>query len=76
MLVKSEAGLPELIECLLEHLLETRAEVTLQHIGDSLADGKGFDVVAISLSPDRSLLISPAKRSDTDLSDMISGSKH
>lgn len=73
ILMKSEASLPDTDRASLENLLNS-ARKSPDVVGDSLADGKGFDVVAISLSPDRSLLISPAKRNDTDLSDRISGS--
>ena len=74
IVMKSQANLPDTDRASLENLLDS-ARKSPNGVGDSLADGKGFDVVAISLSPDRSLLISPAKRNDTDLSDMISGSK-
>jgi len=74
ILMKSEARLPDTDRISLEDLLDN-ARKSPNEVGDSLADGKGFDVVAISLSPDRSLLISPAKRNDTDLNDMISGAK-
>lgn len=71
---KSEAALPDADRLSLADLLQN-ARKSPNLIGDSLADGKGFDVIAISLSPDRSLLISPAKRSDADLSD-ISNSEY
>ena len=74
VLFKSEAALPATDRPSLEALLE-RARQSPAGIGDSLADGKGFDVVAISLAPDRTLLISPAKRNDTDLSDTINDLK-
>jgi PAS domain S-box-containing protein len=74
VLMKSEAALADNDRQSLAGLLE-RARQAPGEIGDSLADGKGYDVIAISLSPDRSLLISPAKRSDTDLNDKITGSK-
>jgi len=73
VLARSEAVLSAPDRASLEALLE-RARSSPTGIGDSLADGKGFDVVAISLSADRSLLISPAKRNDTDLSDLTRGS--
>jgi two-component system nitrogen regulation sensor histidine kinase NtrY len=73
VLMKSEAPLPDTDRASLEALLQS-AEEAPAGIGDTLADGKGFDVIAISLAPDRNLLLSPAKRSDTDLSDKIIGS--
>jgi PAS domain S-box-containing protein len=75
ILMKSQASLPATDRTALESLL-VNARKSPAGVGDSLADGKGFDVVAISLSPDRSLLISPAKRSETDLSDMVRDSNN
>jgi nitrogen fixation/metabolism regulation signal transduction histidine kinase len=72
VLYKSDAGLPDADRLSLEDLLE-KARKSPNLIGDSLADGKGFDVLAVPLSVDRSLLISPAKRSETDLIDKSTG---
>ncbi len=72
VLMRSEANLLESERPVLEQLLQ-KARSSGGDIGDSLADGKGFDVIAISLSPDRTLLISPAKRSDTDLAADLNG---
>jgi two-component system, NtrC family, nitrogen regulation sensor histidine kinase NtrY len=71
--LKSQAPLLDADRKALEELL-TRAEKSGGDIGESLADGKGFDVIAVPLSDNQSLLVSPAKRSATDLNDKISGS--
>ncbi len=72
--MKSEANLPDNDRAALEKLLD-KARQAGGDIGDSLADGKGFDVIAVPLSQNQSLLISPAKRSETDLNDKITGSQ-
>ena len=74
LLMKSQANLPDNERLSLDDLLE-KAQQAHGDIGESLADGKGFDVIAVALSPDRNLLISPAKRSDTDLNDKATGAK-
>ncbi|MCU1264842.1 MAG: domain S-box [Acidobacteria bacterium] len=72
--LKSEANLSEGDRAVLEPLLE-KARQTGVGAGESLADGKGFDVISVPLSENKNLLISPAKRSDTDLNDKITGSQ-
>jgi two-component system nitrogen regulation sensor histidine kinase NtrY len=72
--MKSEANLPDNDRAVLEPLLE-KARQSGVGAGEGLADGKGFDVVSVPLSENQSLLISPAKRSDTDLNDKITGSQ-
>ena len=72
--MKSEANLPDNDRAGLEMLLE-RARQSGGVIGESLADGKGFDLISVPLSQNQSLLISPAKRSETDLNDKITGSQ-
>lgn len=44
-------------------------------IGDQLADGREFDVLAMRLNANESLIISPQKRSVNDLNELISGSE-
>ncbi len=44
-------------------------------LGETLADGKGFDVLTVPLSPAQTLLVAPARRADTDLNDTIADSK-
>ena len=71
--LKSDTSLLENDRAALESLLKKAREAGGE-IGESLADGKGFDVVSVPLSANLSLLISPEKRSDTDLGDTIRGS--
>ena len=44
-------------------------------IGDQLADGREFDVLAMRLNANETLIISPAKPSENDLNELISGSE-
>lgn len=44
-------------------------------IGDDLADGKDFDVVALRLNDSETLILSPQKRSPNDLNELIAGSE-
>ena len=44
-------------------------------IGEQLADGREFDVLAMHLNANETLIISPAKRSLNDLNELISGSE-
>ncbi|MDQ2856457.1 MAG: HAMP domain-containing protein, partial [Acidobacteriota bacterium] len=74
VLMKSEANLSDTDRAVLGSLLE-KARLTGAGTGESLADGKGFDVISVALSENQNLLISPAKRSDTDLNDKITGSQ-
>ncbi|HEV7397918.1 MAG TPA: ATP-binding protein [Pyrinomonadaceae bacterium] len=71
---KSEGSLSETERANLETLI-ARARSNPSIIGESLADGRGFDVVGLSLPGDQILLVAPAKRSDTDLNDQITGSQ-
>jgi two-component system nitrogen regulation sensor histidine kinase NtrY len=74
VLIKSRANLPPDEVSNLESLF-TQARQAKLEIGESLADGKGFDVIAVPLSPDQTLVISPPRRPDTDLNDAITGSQ-
>jgi two-component system, NtrC family, nitrogen regulation sensor histidine kinase NtrY len=44
-------------------------------IGEGLADGKGFDLIAVPLNADSSLIIVPSRRSDSDVNDTIAPSQ-
>ncbi|HEY8227465.1 MAG TPA: ATP-binding protein [Pyrinomonadaceae bacterium] len=44
-------------------------------IGDTLADGKDFDVFAVPLNNSETLVLSPQKRTQNDLNELISGSE-
>jgi len=72
--LRSEANLADSDRVLLEPLLE-KARQNVSGANESLADGKGFDVIAVRFSENESLLISPARRNDTDLNDKITGSQ-
>lgn len=58
----------------LEPLL-ARARDAKEELGDSLADGKAFDVMAFPMSESQTLILAPARRSNTDLNDTIANSK-
>jgi PAS domain S-box-containing protein len=45
-------------------------------VGESLADGRGFDVISTAISDNEILLVAPAKHNDTDLNDKITGSRN
>jgi PAS domain S-box-containing protein len=71
--VKSERSFAEGERVGLDELLE-KARQAGGDIGDSLADGKGFDLIAVPLSQNLSLLVSPAKRTGPNLDEKITGS--
>lgn len=73
IVVRSEASLPDVDRQALEGLLDKALKANGE-IADSLADGKGFDVISLPLADNQFLLLSPAKRSDTNLGDKITGS--
>lgn len=58
----------------LETILNT-ARNSPGDIGESLADGKAFDVISVQLSNNERLLLAPARRADTDLNDTIADSQ-
>src|SRR6185503_19229464 len=58
----------------LESLFE-QARRTGPSVGEQLADGLDFDVLAVRLNANENLFISPAKRSISDLNELISGSE-
>jgi len=47
----------------------------LRDADDSLADGKDFDVISVSLSDNRHLVVVPLRRASNDLGDTITGSQ-
>ena len=55
--------------------LFSAARKTREALGDSLADGKGFDVLAVPLNQSETLVVAPEKRADSDLNELISGSE-
>ena len=58
----------------LESLFD-QARRTGPSVGDQLADGREFDVLAMRLNPNETLIISPSRRSENDLNELISGSE-
>jgi len=46
-----------------------------REVGDALADGIGFDVLAAPLDQSETLIIAPEKRAESDLNELISGSE-
>jgi nitrogen fixation/metabolism regulation signal transduction histidine kinase len=58
----------------LEALLQP-ARLLKADSGDSLLDGKAFDVIVVQLSTGQRLLLAPARRPDTDLNDTIADSQ-
>lgn len=52
-----------------------QARQTPGDIGDKLVDGQGFDVIAVPVSTEQTLIVSSLRRSDTGLDDTISGSE-
>jgi two-component system, NtrC family, nitrogen regulation sensor histidine kinase NtrY len=71
---RSESALSDNDRATLEALL-VKGRKASNSSGAGLADGKGFDVVAVPLTENQRLLISPAKHSDSDLNDKISDSQ-
>ena len=55
--------------------LFTEARKSGASVGDSLADGKDFDVLATSLGNSETLIIAPQKRVENDLDELIRGSE-
>jgi two-component system, NtrC family, nitrogen regulation sensor histidine kinase NtrY len=58
----------------LEQLLQT-ARTSKQDIGETLADGKAFDVISVPLADNQRLLLAPGRQADTDLNDTIADSQ-
>jgi two-component system, NtrC family, nitrogen regulation sensor histidine kinase NtrY len=58
----------------LEGLLE-KARSASDDIGETLADGKAFDVFAVPISSSQKLLLAPGRQADTDLNDTIADSQ-
>ena len=44
-------------------------------IGDKLADGKEFDVIAIALNDSEALIVAPQKRTENDLNELLTASE-
>lgn len=55
--------------------LFSQARTHPTNIGDTLADGKDFDVIAVPLNESETLIVAPQKRADNDLIELISKSE-
>lgn len=73
-LAQSRANLSTQENAELDTLLY-RARQAESDIGESLVDGRGFDVVTAPLSGNQFLVLATARRSSSDLSNTISGSQ-
>jgi nitrogen fixation/metabolism regulation signal transduction histidine kinase len=73
LVAKSRASLPPSDGAKLEDLF-SRARAARGEIGDSLADGSEYDVIAVPLNEDETLIIAPKKRAENDLNE-ITGSQ-
>src|SRR5438552_373925 len=65
----SQSDLAEL-EALLDKARQAKGDS-----GESLADGKAFDVIVVPLSENQTLVVAPARRADADFNDTITGSQ-
>lgn len=70
----SEASIPEQHRAELSALLQ-RARAPDQQTGETLADGKGFDLISVPLTGAMRLVLVPHRLSDTDVNDTIAGSQ-
>ena len=73
-LAQSRASLPANDNAELDTLLY-RARQVKEGTGESLVDGRGFDIVTAPLSPNQFLILATARRSGSDLNSTISGSQ-
>ncbi|HKE58546.1 MAG TPA: ATP-binding protein [Pyrinomonadaceae bacterium] len=74
ILLRSRASLPDAdVERLDKLFAEARKSGV--EIGDRLADGKEYDVIAVPLDQSDSLILAPQKRTENDLNELISGSE-
>src|ERR1700730_6690296 len=73
LVAKSRANLPPADGAKLEDLF-SRARAARGEIGDSLADGSEYDVIAVPLNENETLIIAPKKRAENDLNE-ITGSQ-
>ena len=73
LVASSRANLPPSDGAKLEDLF-SRARAARGEIGESLADGSEYDVIAVSLNENETLIIAPKKRAENDLNE-ITGSQ-
>ena len=74
VLVKSRANLPPADMAKLDELF-AKARAAGTSIGDTLADGKEYDVIAVALNGNQTLIVAPQKRIENDLNEFITGSQ-
>ena len=74
VLVKSRANLPPADMAKLDELF-AKARASGTSIGDTLADGKEYDVIAVALNGNQTLIVAPQKRIESDLNEFITGSQ-
>lgn len=74
ILISSRAALDPVDVQKVDELFAT-ARKSGSQIGDSLADGKEFDVIAVPLNASELLIIAPQKRAENDLNELISESE-
>lgn len=74
VIAHSQAAVPEQQKQELAAILE-RGRQSTEPTGETLADGKGFDLTSTALSPGFRLLLVPNRLSDTDVNDTIAGSQ-
>lgn len=72
--LSSKAKLPAADSAKLEELF-SQARRSRADIGDTLADGKEFDVIALALNQSETLIVAPEKRAENDLNELITGSE-
>lgn len=74
VLARAETPLPAREQAQLQEMLAV-ARSSNAGIDQRLADGKGFDVVVAPLSGDRRLIVAPARRSESHLSEVLNVSE-
>ncbi|HEX8709071.1 MAG TPA: ATP-binding protein [Pyrinomonadaceae bacterium] len=73
LLARSEARIPESERAELDQALASARRSS--GVDESLADGRGYDAIAVGLSDNRTLIVAPMRRSDSNLSHIITGSQ-
>lgn len=74
VLMKTRASLSQADQSRIDALFAD-ARAAKVPTGDTFVDGKDFDVVAVALNANEKLIISPRKRAENDLNELISGSE-
>jgi len=72
--LKRRANLPSSEVARLDELFAEARKATAP-TGNTFADGKDFDVVAVPLNESQTLIVAPPKRADNDLDQMMSASE-